>query len=57
MLAYRVVEHLDVVEHVAPGIVARQVGTPPDPFTFQKLEEAFGDGVVVTIATPAHAGF
>ena len=56
-LALRFEEQLDLFEHVPSGIIVRRVGAPPDPFTFQKLEEAFGDGVVVTIATSAHAGF
>jgi len=29
----------------------------PDAFSLQELEEALGDGVVVAIPAPAHAGF
>lgn len=29
----------------------------PNTFTFQQLEEALGDGVVMAIAAPPHAGF
>ena len=56
MLALRVVEQLEVFEHVLPGGVAGRVGPTPDPFALQKLEKAFGDGVVVAVAAPAHAG-
>ena len=57
MLPLRVVEQLDVLKHVLPSGVACWIGPPSDAFAFQELEEAFGDGAVVTIATPTHAGF
>ena len=57
MLAFCVVEHFDVVEHVLSGIVAGVLGPTPDPFALQQLEEAFGDGIVVTVSASAHAGF
>jgi hypothetical protein len=56
MLAGRVVEHFDLIEHVLPCSVARMVGPSPNPLPFQKLEEAFCYGVVMTISTTAHAG-
>ena len=45
VLSGRVVEYLDVVEHVLPCSVAREVCPPSDPLPFQKLEEALGDGI------------
>jgi hypothetical protein len=56
VLAFRVVGELDILEHVPSGVVAGRVGPAPDTFPLQKLEEALGDGVVVAIAAPAHAG-
>ena len=40
-----IVEHLDVVEHVLSGFIACPVGSAPDPFTLQQIEEALGEGV------------
>ena len=52
---FRVVEHLDVIEHVRPGFIAVCIGPALDPFTLQYLEEALGHGVVVAVAATAHA--
>ena len=49
VFALRVVEHLDVVEYILPGFLARSVGPPPDPLTLQQVEEAFGAGVEAPI--------
>jgi hypothetical protein len=57
VFAFRGVEHLEVVDHVPSCVVARRVCAPSDPLPFQKLEEALGNGVVVTIFAPAFAGF
>ncbi len=57
MLAYRVVEHLDVNEHILPGLVAGLVGTAPYPLALEQVEEALDDGVVMTVATSAHRVF
>jgi hypothetical protein len=70
VLALRVVEHLDVVEHVLPCSFAGHVGAAPDAFALEELEEAFGDGPrhglsdqwrshgsIVTVPPSAHAGF
>lgn len=54
MLALRIVEHLDVVEHVLPGRVSRPVGSAPYPFALEQVEEALRNGVVMTVAAPAH---
>ena len=51
-----VVEHLDVVEDVGLGGIARWIDLAADAFALEQLEEALGHGVVVAIATSAHAG-
>lgn len=57
MLALRVVEHLDVLEHVLPCSFPGHVGAAADAFALEELEEAFRDGIVVSVAAAAHAGF
>ena len=56
MAAFCVVEHFDVIKHITASILSRGVDFPLDPFPFQKLEKALGHGVVMTIASAAHAG-
>ena len=57
MLALRVVEHLDVVEHILPGFGPGLVGPAPDPFALEQVEEALGNGIVVAVPAPAHRMF
>jgi len=52
VLRLRIVEHRDVVEHIMLGFLARSVGSAPNPLVLERFEEALGDSVVVTIATP-----
>jgi hypothetical protein len=40
MPAFWVAEHLDVVEDILPGLVARDVGFAPNTFTLYELEWA-----------------
>ena len=54
MLALWVVEHLDLVEHILPGLISGFVGPAPYPFAFEQVEEAFCHGIVVTVPAPAH---
>ena len=56
VFAGRVVEHLDIVEHVLPCSAACDVRPSPDPLSFQQMEEALRDSVVMTIPTSTHAG-
>jgi hypothetical protein len=56
MPAFYVVEHLDVIEHITTSILSRVVDFPLDPFPVQKLEKAFGQGVVMTVASATNAG-
>jgi hypothetical protein len=52
--ADRVVEPLDVVEHVDPGGVPRTLDLFADPLGLQRGEEALHRGVVLDVAGPAH---
>jgi hypothetical protein len=54
MLARTVVKHLDVIEHILPAFVARQLYPAPDPLTFQQLEEVLHQRVVMAVAAPAN---
>ena len=53
MLACRVVEHLDVVEHILPGLDAGLVGSTPYPLAFEQIEEALRDSIVMAVSPPA----
>jgi hypothetical protein len=54
MFALRVVEHLNVIEHILPRVVSGFVGFAPDTFTLQEVEEALSNSVVVAIASATH---
>lgn len=54
MFPFRVVEHLDVIEHIAPRIFAAAIGSPPNTLSLEQVEETFYDGVIMAVATPAH---
>lgn len=54
MLALRVAEHLDVVEHVLPCLLASSVGPTPDPLALEQVEEALGNRIVVVDPAAAH---
>ena len=56
MAAFCVVEHLDVIEHIAASILPCVVDFSLNPFPLQKLEKALGYGVVMTVTSTAHAG-
>jgi len=57
MFSFRIIEEFDIIEHVLASIFAGGVRFPPDPLSFQKLEKAFRNGVVVAISPAAHTGF
>jgi hypothetical protein len=54
VLALRIVEHLDVVEHVLPCLFACSVGPSPDSLALEEIEEALCHSVVVAVAATAH---
>jgi len=57
MLAFRVVEKLDVIEYVSPGVCAGGVGLSPYALALEQLEKALGHRIVVAVSAAAHAGF
>ena len=57
MFSLGIVEHLDVVEHVLPGLDAGFVCPAPYPLSLEQVEEALSHGVVVTVASSAHRVF
>jgi len=52
----RVIEHLNVIEHILACLLAGRVGSPPDTLALEQLEEALGHGIVSAVAAAAHAG-
>ena len=57
MSTHRVVEKLDVVEHICPGFVSCFVNVLLDSLGLQQREKALGHCIVMAIAAPANAGF
>lgn len=55
MLSLWGLEHLDVVEQILPGFDTNCVGSAPNPFPLEQIEEALGDRVVV--AVPKTVGY
>ena len=51
-----IVEALDVIEHVLPCLVAREVGFARDPFGLQRGEEVLHRSIVPAVAGPTHQG-
>ena len=52
--ARRVVEALDIIEHVGLRVIARSICLPADPFGLHRREEALQCRVVPDVARPAH---
>lgn len=57
MLAFWVVEQLDLREHVAPGSLSCPIGSAPDLLALEQLEKAFSDSVVMAITSPTQGMF
>ena len=55
MPAHRVVEQLDVVEHIRPRLVPGRVDLALHSLPLEQLEEALGHGVVVAVSATTHA--
>jgi hypothetical protein len=51
-----VVEHFDVVEDIASGLVAGGIDLTTNPFALEQLEKAFHHRVVMIIAALTHVG-
>lgn len=52
--ARRVVEALDIIEHVGLRVIARSICLPADPFGLHRREEALHCGVVPDVTRLAH---
>jgi len=50
-----VIEHLDVVEDIDPGLIARRIDLSANTLSLEQLQEALCDCVVMAVAAPAHA--
>ena len=57
MFALRIAEHLDVVEHILSGVGSCLVVSASYPLSLEQVEEALGNGIVVTVPAPAHRVF
>ena len=57
MLTDRVVEHLDIIEHVLPGLFACFIGASPDALARERREEALGDSIIMAVSPAAHGVF
>ena len=57
MFALRILEHLDVVEHILSGVGSCLVGSASYPLSLEQVEEALGNGIVVTVPVPAYRVF
>ena len=55
MATFSIVEHLYVLEQIGSGFVPVAIANPDDPLALENTEEAFHDGVVITVAGTAHA--
>ena len=56
MTALWVVEHLDVVEDIASGLIPGGIDLASNALTLEQLEEALCHSVVVAVAATTHAG-
>lgn len=50
MSAFRVIEHLDVIENITSGFFTGCVDLSSDSLSLQKLEKALGYGIVVAVS-------
>ena len=53
MLALRIIEHLDIIEHIPSSLVTRFVNPAADSLSLEQIEEAFDDGVVIAVTATA----
>ena len=57
MLSLRIVEHLNIIEHILSGILSGFVGLASYPFPLEQIEKALRDGTIVAVPAPAHGMF
>ena len=51
-----IVEALNIIKNVSPGLVSRFIDFLPDPLDLQIGKEAFSNRIVMTISLSTHAG-
>ena len=56
MSADGVVKHLNVAEHIAACFLPVGINVLTNALSLEQLEEAFCHSIVMTVASPAHAG-
>jgi len=54
MTAAAIVEAIDVLEDGSFGVPPRRPFLSPDQFGFQRFEEGFDGGIIVTVTLAAH---
>lgn len=57
MLAFRIVEHLDVIEHVGSRVFSGFICPASNTFAFKQVKEALGHGIVMAVPATAHTVF
>ena len=54
MLARRIIDNLDIIEHIPSSLVTRFVNPAVNSLSFEQIEETFDDSVVVAVTPAAH---
>lgn len=52
---FGVVKRLDIFEHITTSLSGGTVNLPTDLLTFERLAEAFSNGIFVKVSSPTHA--
>lgn len=55
MFAFAVIKHLDLIKDITFSITSCLVDPSFDTFTFQQLEEALNNSIIMAVASSAHA--
>ena len=55
MAAFWVVKHFNIVKHICPSFFSSRIDSAFDSLPLEQLEKTLGNGVVMTVSTPAHA--
>jgi hypothetical protein len=55
MTAFRVVEQLDIIEHILPGVFPHAADLAANALALQQLKETLSHRIIVTVTTSAHA--
>ena len=57
MLAFWIIEKLDVIEDICTSLLTGCIGFTPYAFSLEELEEALCHGIIITVSSAAHASF